>query len=309
MINKTYLILAHQNPNQLKRLIERLNDENSFFFIHIDKKSDIEPFTNIIKGNHIQFLVHRINCLWGDFSQITATISLMEEAIKSKRDGMIIHLTGQDYPIKSLDEINRFLENHSHENFIDALPIGTVWKYFTDRTEYYKLNLSDKRGDYVIIRNISRKSLNLFFHGKISLWQLLMLQRKRKLKPDMEHFGGSAWWAFNAETHAKMYQFIKQHYNSLFQYYRYSIFPDEIFMQTIVKNLSRQDPSIKIAPSITYVNWTRHPNAASPLTFSINDLDELKSQPMDKLFARKFDTTFDEHILNALDAFNSFTNK
>jgi hypothetical protein len=100
MINKTYLILAHKNPNQLKRLIDRINDENSFFIIHIDKKSDIRPFTNIIRGANIQFLTNRTNCLWGDFSQIIATIRLMEEAIKSKRDGIIIHLTGQDYPVQ-----------------------------------------------------------------------------------------------------------------------------------------------------------------------------------------------------------------
>jgi len=306
MIKKTYLILAHKNPNQLKRLIDRINDENSFFIIHIDKKSDIEPFTNIIRGANIQFLTNRTNCLWGDFSQIIATIRLMEEAIKSKRDGIIIHLTGQDYPVKSLTKINCFLETHIKYNFIDSLPIEEVWKFYFDRTEMYKFNLSDTQRNYVIIRNISRKSLKLFFKGKISFGQLVLLLKKRKLKLGLRHYGGSAWWAFNSETNAKIYHYIHDNYKALRDYYQYTIFPDEVFFQTIIKHLQEQDSSIKIAPSLTYVNWTRNPEAASPLTFSIDDIEELKLLPENKLFARKFDTTLDEKILDALDKWNGF---
>ena len=36
-----YLILAHKNPEQLARMIERLNGENIFFFVHIDADIDI----------------------------------------------------------------------------------------------------------------------------------------------------------------------------------------------------------------------------------------------------------------------------
>ena len=77
MKKKTYIILAHKAPDQLKRLIDRLNDEDSFFFIHIDKKSYIEPFTECVVGNNIKFITNRINCLWGDFSQVIATLGFL----------------------------------------------------------------------------------------------------------------------------------------------------------------------------------------------------------------------------------------
>ncbi|HAP7932304.1 TPA: glycosyl transferase, partial [Enterococcus faecium] len=38
-----YLILAYNDIGNLKRLVNRLN-ENAVFIIHIDKKTDIEPF-------------------------------------------------------------------------------------------------------------------------------------------------------------------------------------------------------------------------------------------------------------------------
>ncbi|MDB5110023.1 MAG: hypothetical protein JWR67_1137, partial [Mucilaginibacter sp.] len=35
-VKKAFIILAHKNEDQLVRLIDRLNDVYSYFFIHID---------------------------------------------------------------------------------------------------------------------------------------------------------------------------------------------------------------------------------------------------------------------------------
>jgi len=306
MIKKTYIILAHKAPDQLKRLIDRINDEDSFFFIHIDKKSDIEQFTECIVGDNIKFITNRMNCLWGDFSQVIATIRLMEEAVKSKRDGMIILLTGQDYPIKSLSEIDCFIEKNSGYNFIDTIPVEEIWECYKDKTESYKFNVSTSRGHCVTFRKVSKASLKSFFKDEITFGQLLLLLKKRKLKLGLRQYGGSAWWAFNAESLGKMYRFINDNYNELYEYYQYTTCPDEIFFQTIAKQLSDQDNSIKIAPSFTYVNWLRDTTAASPVIFTMDDLDELKLQPSNRLFARKFDMDVDDKVLDALDLINGF---
>ena len=39
-----YMIAAHTDPIQLRRLVISLNGEDIEFFIHIDKKNDIQPF-------------------------------------------------------------------------------------------------------------------------------------------------------------------------------------------------------------------------------------------------------------------------
>lgn len=49
---KNYIILAHKNPQQIKHLIEKLNDDNSRFFIHVDLNSDSKPFKSILSTNH-----------------------------------------------------------------------------------------------------------------------------------------------------------------------------------------------------------------------------------------------------------------
>lgn len=52
-----YLILAYNDIGNLKRLVNRLN-ENAVFIIHIDKKTDIEPFIEAFKSyDNVEFYV------------------------------------------------------------------------------------------------------------------------------------------------------------------------------------------------------------------------------------------------------------
>jgi hypothetical protein len=300
----TYIILAHKNAPQLKRLIDRLNDEHSFFYVHIDKKSDIYEFTKIIKGDNIKFLSNRINCLWGDFSIIIATINLMRKAVESKRNGITVLLTGQDYPIKSLDGINCFFKKNAEYNFIDTIPVEENWETYRDKIESYKFNLSVGRGHCVTFRKVSKASLKSFFKGEISFAQLLLLLKKRKLKLGLRQYAGSQLWALNSETLEKMYIYITENYTALYDYYQYTTCPDEIFFQTIAKHLSEQDVSVQLAPTVTYANWVGDLTAASPVTFTIADLEKLKEKSEKFLFARKFDTETDAEILDELDLLN-----
>ena len=60
-MTRNYIILAHKNPIQLSRLINRLDDDHSNFYIHIDKSTDIREFKiNIQKKQNIYF-IEKIN--------------------------------------------------------------------------------------------------------------------------------------------------------------------------------------------------------------------------------------------------------
>ena len=125
-MQKNYLILAHKNPLQLGRMIERLDDGASKFFIHLDAKTPIEPFTACLEEAHIRFIDKRERCVWGDFSIVRATIRLMEAA--SEEQGIFILMSGQDYPIQSQGYINAFLESNKEFDFIEIEPLEEKWK-------------------------------------------------------------------------------------------------------------------------------------------------------------------------------------
>jgi hypothetical protein len=64
-----YLILAHKNPNQVLRLVNILAANNTYFFIHADKKADETLFKSVV-GSHenVFFCECRKTVNWGGFS-------------------------------------------------------------------------------------------------------------------------------------------------------------------------------------------------------------------------------------------------
>jgi hypothetical protein len=76
-MKKAYLIMVHKNPRQMARLIHSLNHPDVDFFIHVDKKSDAQPFKQISSMKHVNFISDRIDVDWGGFGGVEATLSLM----------------------------------------------------------------------------------------------------------------------------------------------------------------------------------------------------------------------------------------
>ena len=106
-----YLILAHNTPNHMQKLISSLSSDSSTFFIHIDKKSNIKDFNKIV-GNNITFTKSRISVFWGEFSQVEAILVLIRTAMSNaiKFDRFVL-LSGADYPVKTFKYIEDLFEN------------------------------------------------------------------------------------------------------------------------------------------------------------------------------------------------------
>ena len=150
-MQKNYLILAHRNPEQLCQMIKALDDGNSKFFIHLDAKTSIEPFAAQLQGGHIVFIPRRERCVWGGFSIVIATIYLMEAAAQANSKGFFILMSGQDYPIKPIAELDAFLQENKEYDFVSFLPLE-AWgnwsmKRVRDKLKHYQILHSEKRGN------------------------------------------------------------------------------------------------------------------------------------------------------------------
>src|ERR1017187_8317504 len=94
-----YLVVAHNNPQLLKKQVEVLSSEDCAFYIHIDQKSNIEEFGEI-RGENVFFSEKRIPVYWGGFSVIQAVLVLLQEAIDSSKNyDYLVLLSGCDYPL------------------------------------------------------------------------------------------------------------------------------------------------------------------------------------------------------------------
>ena len=304
-MQKNYLILAHKNPLQLGRMIERLDDGASKFFIHLDAKTPIEPFAACLEGAHIRFIDKRERCVWGDFSIVRATIHLMEAA--SKEQGVFILMSGQDYPIQSQGYINDFLESNKGFDFIEIEPLEEKWKpkMVKDKLEHYHILHSEERGNsncYAPFAHCSvfqkLRTLMHLLKGRLSVKNFrLLCSLPKRVAPFERQYAGSQFWAFSERTFYAVLNYIREHKAALEEYYKYTSSPDEIYFHSVLMDLVAKDSTIKLKEQITYVNYFRKNNV-----FVTEDFDKLTSAK-GKLFARKFDTEVDIEILNKLDSY------
>ena len=304
-MQKNYLILAHKNPLQLSRMIERLDDGASKFFIHLDAKTAIEPFAACLEGAHIRFIEPRERCVWGDFSIVQATIRLMEAA--SKEQGIFILMSGQDYPIQSQGHINAFLESNKEFDFIEIEPLEEKWKpkMVKDKLEHYHILHSEERGHsncYAPFAHCSvfqkLRTLTHLLKGRLSQKNFrLLCSLPKRVAPFERQYAGSQFWAFSERTFYAVLHYIREHKAALEGYYKYTSSPDEVYFHSVLMHLVAKDSTIKLKDPITYVNYFRKNNV-----FITEDFDKLTSAK-GKLFARKFDTDIDIEILNKLDSY------
>lgn len=294
-----YIILAHKSPKQLSSLVRSLSTPNSYFYIHIDLKSDLAKFKEeLISSKNIIYIKDRVDSLWGDFSLVQATLNGLEAIKDKEKSGHTILLSGQDKALISKEDISYFFQNHENMDFISTFPIP--YEYWNngglDRLEHYNFHLNKLGRNHISLPNISQK----LFYRPNTMKQIFLLLKyfpinnliklfvKRKQPQNiMQWHGGSQWWALSNSTIHLIMNYLEQNEDYV-NYHKYTHIPDEIFFHTLVQNLNNNSKSIK--PSLTYVNWSRK-NCDLPVTFTNSEVDkqELALARKQFLFARKFD--------------------
>ncbi len=302
MIKKIYLIQAHQYPHQLLRMINSLQDTDVVFYIHIDLKSDLNLFTSVIKSENVFFIKDRVDCIWGDFSQVKATLNLLKSAFDGKYNNpRLTLLSGQDYPIKSKVHSSHFLENNKNISFINVEKIDEKRIHHLRNFKAFKVNHSSVKGDYTLISRFHIKHIiKSIFRGKFKLNYLKLIFIERKVPLGMKPYRGAQWWSFPFQSIFLIYKFYIENKVVLDNFYENTFCPDENFFQTILMHLVKDDKIANIRPSLTYDNWLRE-GVDLPVTFKLTDLKELLEQPDYKLYARKFNSKIDSLILDELD--------
>jgi len=308
-----YIILAHNKPRQLERLVKRLDAVEVFFYIHIDKSVDDAPFRKLLTGNeNIYFLEdeERTSTPWSDIGFVHATLAALKRCIQNTKNGYCVLLSGQDYPIAGNQKIRKYFETNYGKSFISIADVAAIWPHWEIRFERYNFHLVKKRTEHGIyplcdsrfltFRNLKDILFVTLHFGPIQALKTIFAKRRihpRSLVPK----GGSAWWALPIETIVEIVSYLKKHPGFL-EYHRYTHVPDETIFHTLVDELN---PTENMAESVTYVNWKRK-GVTLPVTFhKTEDFKELMALEDRYLFARKFDDSINSDILDRLDRYLS----
>lgn len=224
-----YLILAHNDPNHLKRLITKLDSKNVIFIIHIDSKSNIEQFQSIIFGDNKFFLRDRISISWAGFSMVEAMLMLINNALSSGFNfSHYIFLSGNDYPVWTADEIETFFFSNNRVEFIRAYDVTSSGCEHClekiNRNWFFDLRIKNN-----FVKKIVRTILNSIpqLHKKN---EYLDIDGKKN-----DVMFGSQWFAITPECAIYVIREIEVH-PEIIEYFKHTLAPDEMFFHTIIFN-------------------------------------------------------------------------
>lgn len=273
------IIMGHKNPQQIERFIKKFDLFSFDFFLHIDKKINLEPFQYLARVPRVQFVQHRVKIRWASYNFVHATLLSMKEVLNgaTKYDFISI-MSGQDYPIKPVSELYSILEKNRNKNFICFEEQGDWWNHAITRIKKYHLT-------------------NFGFRGRYRLQSLLsIILPDRKFPLPYTMYGGprAMCMTLSAECVEYIVNFIDSD-KRLQRFIRLTWGPDEFLVPTLIMNSAFRETVVN--NNFYYIDWSK--GGVNPKTLTAGDYDVLLSS--DKLLARKFDTAEDAGILDLLD--------
>ncbi len=282
-MSQAILILAHKNENYVYRLSKFLKQKFNVY-VHFDTKFNLSRETKEKFNEANIFVCQKINVHWGAFSIIEATFVLMKEALKNK-DNTFFHLiSGQDFPVKDINEIYDF-----YENKINIYMNYVLSKSYRNGSSYEKVLYWQKF--YFDFDKLKRKTLYGKIYHRISiLWQLLTGVNKFKdFGIEEDTYYGSEWIDIPREPLEYIFSFLQENEN-WYKLFQTSAFPDETLFQSILCNSKYKDRIIN-----NNHRYILHRHRNGPKILNMDDYNNLRTG--DYHFARKVDESVSKELI------------
>jgi hypothetical protein len=218
----------------------------------------------------------------------------------------LCNLSGQDYPIQPLSEIEEYLFTTSYDGFIeyfDALSTenSSLWQHQEGISRYFYQYrwLFDVSTDW--LRTLSKPVKIIVNHGqtflKIQTTYGIAVGVRANPSPfdsDLICYVGSDFKTLSKKCVQFIYETFKEN-GSLVEYYRKTCLPEESFVQTILVNSKKFN---LLNDNKRFIKWGNQSQGHPQLLVTTDYLSLTKT---DAHFARKFDCNKDSNILDLLD--------
>lgn len=264
-----YCVMCHKYTPVLRELVAQAGHRNDIY-LHVDAKTDIAQFDGI--RDFVNLVEPRIDVAWGGYSQIEATLHLLDAARKYRYDYIAV-ISGDTLLLRSDADIKRYLWENRGREFIFRKPLQP---HHPDRVRYKHPQGTKDLGPAAKIR--------------------YAIQRRLRMLPRNKYFDslpplsfGSNWFVITPRFRDYIFEFLGSN-PEFSEAFRHSNCGDELFFATIISQspfAENCDPHC-----LMYVDWKTGPQY--PRTLDESDFDRLEEAIANDgerehcLFARKF---------------------
>lgn len=293
-----YLVIAHNNFEQLLFLIKLLDHSRNDIYLFIDEKVGSESFVelqNRVAGLSLLssvFFTERISVNWGDYSQINAEMILFKAAFLKGSYAYYHLISGSDLPLVKQEIIHDFFDKNDGYQFltmVDEELYNSNKVYERASFHYLWPNISDRSFKSKILGKLFQKC---FRKIEVSCYRFFHIDHFSKY--DVKLGYASQWVSINEE----LVRIILNEEKWIYEVFSKSLLCDELFIPTIIykyglENKIYYDKGMKNSPSdfqgnLRFINWWD----GSPYTWtdSSEDLEMIeRCREKGYFFSRKFD--------------------
>ncbi len=276
-MKQVFLIAAHKDVEQLNALVQQLGDPDFLVYVHLDRKSAIDP-VDLHPNAHL--VAERVDVRWGGFSQVEATLASLRQILHEQPAfDKVIFLSAQDFPLLPNALLKRELARVRERELIETTRIGPDGWQVAFRYQFFH-----REGG----RRIERLACRLAN-------AVLRLSGRRRGMPDgLVPHGGSSWWALSRGCVAEVLRLADAH-PRFGRLCRTVQCPDELFFQTLVMHSAYANRVL--SDNYRYVQWPEQ-GARNPKVLDGADFERIRAS--NAHFCRKLDSQASADLMRRL---------
>jgi hypothetical protein len=321
-----YLVMSHTAPDQVLRLLRtiRVLSPGAHLVVHHDERwVRLDRYALATLG--VTYLPSQSPIRWGEPTQLEALLRALREVHSRFDYQWVIHLSGQDYPIRPLAELEALLLEGSAHAYLPAEVVGSrgsvVRRLADDNVRRYffryfrapaRLQRSSRKGRSTgggrrpalagstprprrwaaaarrLPLPIYVRRLPRGLGVRVGFWQPWA-----PFPRGYPCYKGSNWVTLSRPAVGALLTELDRR-PALLRYYRRTLNPDESLIPTVLFN----HPDVAVHKrQLRYTSWP--PGSAHPDVLTVDRLAELRASR--KFLARKFDAAVDATVLDDLD--------
>ena len=292
MKNHAFLITCYKQPNLVARIIHILYSPNHYFFVHVDKKTNITPFVEAVGGLQNVKFTKQINVNHARYSQLVSELDLLHDAkefeIKKGLKFDYVHMvSGNDYPLRSNEQFDAFFDE-------------------TDAT----FMLYDKEEFWNKYKSYAEHTVNDYHLNHGGIWSTIFIKTLGRLlgyvcprKRIKNLSGGWDWWSWNSDTFNYVLEYLDNHPDYQ-QRWNHTLCVTEKFFHTMLAD-KKADLRIDTWNPLRFVSWKPKrdmgPNYDPHRPYNLTEKEYDLVINSKAFFCRKVDEIVSANLLDLID--------
>ena len=296
-----YFIQSHKNPEQVCRLVNLIkkSSSNAQVIINHNFSSSYLDLSSLKQFSGIYLIKRDKSARRGDDSVFDIYLNTINWLFDQNFDfDWLICLSGQDYPIQPISDIEAFLATTEYDGFInywDILSEESPWGKEAGRKRFFAQYISLPQWSKWWLRKVSR--IEPFIPFLKIQWRFALIGLEAKSTPFNDNFKCYGGWYWNTLSRKCVYflrNYLEEH-PELLKFYKRTLAPEESLIATVLVNSNQFN---LCNDCLRYLDF---PSELFGYARSLTIDDYAKIVSSNCHFARKFEPKPDDKILDLLD--------